>query len=359
MNLDDLRSELESRSQDIDWSEPDLRSGVQRKIRTTRHRRVAVVASTAAAAIALVIAAPGMLDDGSRPDNPIDRPAPPGVIVSPPPGDVTSEGVTYRKTFGGRTLLAAVIGNPGQHSVTLRWKVSSTNVVVYEYCSDPGAPQPRNTPNELPWVELSRDRQPLGAAGPCTPPSVQDPAMLPAHARDLGLSRMEQRRPVTVGSTLELTYMFKKSAVPGGMQPSSKARLGLAIYELGEEQQVAGGALPVVEEIDGTNYRLTTFRSAAVQQGATVSIPTPAGRRFILRLGGSGVGFRFRLEGIYPVGVRYPGSEEDGSFTFVGPSFGTMDVPVETRIVGFAEMRVVSSPPGRGTMFIALYEPDR
>jgi hypothetical protein len=359
MNLDDLRRELKSRSDGADWADPELLPGIQRKIRTTRRRRVAVVAATAAAATALAVAAPGLLQhDGSRPANPIDRPRP-GVIVSPPPGDVTSDGVTYRKTFGGRTLLAAVIGKAGQHSVTLHWQVSSTNVVVYEYCADPGAPQPRNSPNELPWVELSRDGRPVGAAGSCTPPSVQDPAMLPAYAMELGLSRLEQRRPVTVGSILDLTYTFKKSAAPGGMQPSSQARLGLAVYELGDEQQVAGGALPVVEEIDGTNYRLTTFRSTAVQQGATVRIPTPAGRRFILRLGGSGVSFRFNLEGILPIGMAYPGSDRDGSLPFAGPSFGWMDVPVETRIAGFAAMRVVSSPPGPGAMFIALYEPDR
>jgi hypothetical protein len=230
MNLDDLRRELNARSQDADSSDPDLTPGIERKIRTTKRRRL-TGAAAAAAAIAMVLAAQGLLQhEGSRPsysiDNPvmpspIEYPLDPSVIVSPPAGDVTSAGVTYRKHLGGRTLLAAVIGKPGQLSVTLRWKVSTTNVVLYEYCADPGT-------IELSRVELSRDGETLGAAGACTPPSVQGPAMLPRYVTDVGLSRLEQVGPITVGSTLELTYAFEKLAE--GMQPSSEARLGLAIY---------------------------------------------------------------------------------------------------------------------------------
>jgi hypothetical protein len=229
MNLDDLRRELNARSQDADSSDPDLTPGIERKIRTTKRRRIAVIAATAAVAAVLAVATPEVLRHDSTQPDPIDRPTP-GVIISPPPGDVTSAGVTYRKTFGGRTLLATVIGEPGQHSVTLRWKVSTTNVVVYPYCADPGASQPQNSPNELPWVELSRDGRTLDAGGACTPPSAQNPAMLPAYATEVGLSDLEQLGPITAGSILELTYTFKKSPVPGGMQPSSQTRLGLAVY---------------------------------------------------------------------------------------------------------------------------------
>jgi hypothetical protein len=223
MNLDDLRGELRTRSQEADRSDPDLFPGVQHKIRTIRRRRTGIIVGTAVAAVALVLSAPGLFDhDGSRPSDPVDRPTP-GVIVSPPSGDVSAAGITYRKTYGGRTLLAAVIGQPGEDSITLRWKVSTTNIVLYEYCADPGAPQLRDTPNELPWVALSRERGPLIMTGPCTPPT-EDAARLPVDSYGRGVANLEQRRAITVGSTLALTYSFKKSPEPGGMEPSSRVR---------------------------------------------------------------------------------------------------------------------------------------
>jgi hypothetical protein len=360
MNLGDLRGELRKRSQEADRNNPDLFPGVQHKIRTIRRRRTGVIVGTAVATVAVVLAAPALLDhDGSRPKDPVDRPTP-GVIVSPPSGDMSAAGITYRKTYGGRTLLAAVIGQPGEDSITLRWKVSTTNIVLYEYCADPGAPQPRDTPNELPWVALSRERGPLIMTGPCTPPTP-DAAKLPVDSYGRGVANLEQRRAITVGSTLALTYSFKKSPEPGGMEPSSRVRLALAIYDRGEERQVAGHQLQVVEEIDGTLYRLTDVRSAAVRQGATVSIPTPADRRFVLRLGGNdfGDGVRFRMEGIDPEGTRYPWVDENGTFPAVGPFFGPVSGTISARPAGVATARVVSAPTTRGTMFIALYEPVR
>ncbi|MFI6681085.1 hypothetical protein [Kribbella sp. NPDC050470] len=361
MNLDDLRGELRTRSREADRNDPDLFPGIQRKIRIVRRRSTGVIVGAAAVVAALALAAPALLDhDGARPNNPVDRPTP-GVIVSPPPGDVLAAGVTYRKTFGGRTLLAAVIGEPGQDSITLRWKVSTTNIVLYQYCADPGAPQPSDTPNELPWVALSRERGPLIMTGPCTPPSSPDPVVLPVDSYARGLANLEQRRAITVGSTLALTFSFKKSPEPGGMEPSSRVRLALAIYERGEERHVAGHELQVVEEIDGTTYRLAAVKSAAVRQGATVSVPTPADRRFVVRLGGSDFadGVRFRMEGIDPEGRRYPWVDQNGSFPAVGPFFGPVSGTVDARPAGVATARVVSAPTSRGTMYIAVYEPVR
>ncbi|TDD29330.1 hypothetical protein E1218_04705 [Kribbella turkmenica] len=112
-----------------------------------------------------------------------------------------------------------------------------------------------------------------------------------------------------------------------------------------------------MHEVDGKNYHLKTVTTASISHGATDQHPTPADRRFFVRLGGAKVrpGAKIRLAELGRIPdqclTRFHRNTDMGN---IEPS----DQAARPRLAGTAILRVQVRQPTSGTVFLALYEAD-
>ncbi|GAB3945385.1 hypothetical protein GCM10029976_071050 [Kribbella albertanoniae] len=130
MNLQDLRTELNTRAEEAATREPDLLPGIRHKIRRTKQRRTATaLASVAALAILAVAVVPGVLNT-STPD-----PA--------TPQDYVKDGQTVPGMINGDKLLKAWIGDPNQNKISFAWTPTTNKIAIYASCDSVGYAVPK------------------------------------------------------------------------------------------------------------------------------------------------------------------------------------------------------------------------
>ncbi|MFC0628616.1 hypothetical protein [Kribbella deserti] len=253
MNLNDLRTHLNSQADDLDTSTDSPVPALKARATKLRRRRRVAAGLTAAAAVAAVISiAASVLPDNSTPD-PIERPStvqpsvgPDGLPVRVPPPDsrdIAKDGYRFRYQPGGETLLAGEIGDPGKSDLKLTVKPKSNRLTIRFFC---------NTSEERPggWrisivvngqFRLTEDR---------CPPKGSDPALD-------GFSYNLQPLPEEkwVGKDLRVRLLIADSANQPILVPDM--RVGLGVYDSGKYRDISTDvSAPEIIEHQGAKYRL-------------------------------------------------------------------------------------------------------
>ncbi|WP_405062320.1 hypothetical protein OG474_11940 [Kribbella sp. NBC_01505] len=131
MNLQDLRSELNSRADEAANGQPDLLPGVRNKIRRTKQRRTATALASVAAVAALAVAVvPGVINN-STPD--------PAENV---PSDYTKDDRTVPGMVNGSKLLKAWISDRNQAKASFAWTPTTDKIAIYASCDTAGSTAP-------------------------------------------------------------------------------------------------------------------------------------------------------------------------------------------------------------------------
>jgi hypothetical protein len=251
MNLTDLRDELSHRADTVET--PDLLSGVHRRIRTTKRRRVAG-SLAAVAAVALGIAVVPSLTT-SAPD-PADN----------APDDYTRDSVTVKGMVGTDRLDKAWIGAVGEPRGSFSWTPTTNNVVVYAYCAAPG---------ETRYVVQIGGRG--AASGPCNV-AYNNP-------EDGVQIRPDAAVWLDVPLNQVTTVNVQLTDNDGKVIDDSSAQLGVGIYRAGKRDPIPGGTdatpapAPGDREENGLRFR--------AKVGGDTLLTAAGGKPGVNRLSGS------------------------------------------------------------------------
>lgn len=270
-----------------------------------------------------------------------------GLYTSPPPkkaqmptrvpptstNDYVVDGFRYLSKVGGRTLVRATIGSPGQNTLAFEFTPSSKHVRVAPFCLGDGTHRVDVRINgvEAPYPhECQLERRELGErAYSAGVPGEGWPGVKVGQSNTVTV-RLVDRRGETV---------------------TGRARIGVGVYQDGEKQRLVVGDLSI--EIDklvdygGYNYRLVDVRTAVAVAKKWLTIPTPADTPFVVGYGSAGIGEFGELQ---LVGLKHhatSGTDVDG-FVLTGQW---------PHPAGVASIRLVQGEPKKGMTYIAIYEP--
>lgn len=353
MNITDLREELVSRTHEVHADAASIAEGVTGRIRTTKRRRVAGAAGglgAAALALGLVLS-----NQGSTVTPPPVPAATLGVDGMPSralpdvTGDVVKDGLRVRAVVGENTLVAGLIGDLGQRSLSASWKPTTNRISYVAEC----------------WLPLNSSKEAFegtvlrasisGTAGyiesSCQPRLPQDHD-LPAGGYVPG-EPGQGHRDLDLGTEATLTVQL---VTPNG-DPTSVpgVRMAAAVYELGPQRVLeddAGrvvGALPEVLEHQGYTYRLEALVSGPARTGPLPEVSTPAAVPFLVTYGSTAT----------------PGDPEPGAFHLSGLGVesslvqggGWSTVAQPARAASTVGLRSEGPRPKEGVAFIATYTP--
>lgn len=256
----------------------------------------------------------------------------------PPPtsaDDYVEDGIRYRRTVGGDTLLAATITGTGRAEAVLRFTPPTADVRVNTVCLGRSDQQVTATINGKPLMVQT-----------CTG-RVDDPGAGGILGGERGLHDVQPGRPNVI--RVRLTDRDGAS-VP----PAATTRLGVGIYRLGDRRLIADPRmapvlLPQIREHLGHRYYFSDAWTAPVTRG-TVWIRTPANVPFVVVYGtdaSNTAPVRLRVEGV------------DGTPTTGGPGGGESEVGQPAHQAGLVRVRIVEGRPTKGKLYVALYLPTR
>ncbi len=298
------------------------------------------MSSTVAVAAVAVGIVPGAVGNNSV--RPADTP-PTGIDGLPsrdpdwrPDLDLNRSGITFRARIAGESLLGGAVVDSGQ--TELRFTVRPRAAAIGMRYACLSAPRP-DTLVEIViagQVKTPADdcangpvTEPLDASGPAVPLTL--PGFTPGRAIPVVIRLVDKgtRRPVT----------------------DPTAVLGIGIYDPGPVHRVGPVGIPETYEHQGYLYRLTRL-----ERGTTSDLPleisTPAGRPFLLAIGGYGDWHGLSLDPDGMAGPLTPIDQLDGT---TGPVM-IQARPPHTGPHGFAFVQATRRS-GAGEMFIALYTP--
>ncbi|TDD57336.1 hypothetical protein E1263_24190 [Kribbella antibiotica] len=272
-------------------------------------------------------------------DQPLSADETPRRIPAVGPDDFQSNGVVYRKHFGGDTLLGATVGRSGQKKVQLSFTSTGGPLVLHEFCTANKSAGGTGLPPYEVTTSLNGELISKATCGAASTDGL------------VGNSHGVASSP-PAGQRVDLVSEIV--ALPGKQAPPLPAdvRLGTGVYQQGKQRLIDGTALAEHIEMGGYEYRLAEVRTAKGPAGR-VSIKTPADQQFAIAYGSSKLGipgpaeamlyFRDRTTGI-STSVEQDGLGDSKMVFSAGPA-------------GQAEMKVTKGKPTKGTLLIAIYLP--
>jgi hypothetical protein len=244
--------------------------------------------------------------------------------------DYVKGDVRYRAKIGGDTLAAAAVGEPGQNKLELQFTANGAPLSYHALC----------TANQLAFdpqyqLDIKVNGQPTYGTG-C------DAATLDAGRSSSATLPSGPKAGENVNVTV--TLIDKKNrpvSVPG-------ARIGLGIYQKGQQRKVDDATLDEVAEYNGYNYRLTEVKTADATTAKLLELATPAGRPFLVAYGSSDLGttnVRTRLTGL----TTDAGNDTGGGIGTVGEA---------ARDAGTAKLTIEAGHPTKGLLILGIYLPE-
>jgi hypothetical protein len=272
-----------------------------------------------------------------------DPAAPPSREAPSSPDDYTKGGIRYRAKIGGDTLAAAVVGDPGQSTLRLRFTATGAPLSLRELCTankgDVADPKyglrilvngvERSTGC---WSESTDPGG--GGGGTITdgPPAGQ---------------------PVDVTAET-IDNSGRRVTVPG-------ARIGVGVYFQGPQRTVtdkSGGSLslPELTESSGYTYKLDQLKTVDAATTRELSLATPAGRPYLIAAGSTPLS-----GGETPVTATLDTDSEEGSLSAdegaSDGSFGLGTYPQPAGASIAATLRLTEGKPTKGLLVLAIYVP--
>ncbi|ADB35278.1 hypothetical protein Kfla_6275 [Kribbella flavida DSM 17836] len=190
---------------------------------------------------------------------------------TPGPGDREQNGLRFRGTVGGDTLLAAAGGKPGVNQLSGSFSATGRPIAVHEFCTaNDSVPDFR--------YDLRVLVDGVTRISSCT-----------AFSTDLGKVPGGSIGGVgTPGETVAVTVTLVDKAgrevtVPG-------ARIGFAVYEKGPQRVYDDVAVDERTEYLGTTYELAEIKAVDAAGTREVSLRTPADTPFLVTYGSSALG---------------------------------------------------------------------
>ncbi len=358
MNLTDLREELHSRTDGLDAEPSAVALAVAQRIRATRRRRAAGAAGGLAVAAlvgSLVLTnhpeqSVTPVPAGSSSTVPTGADEMPSRVVPDAPGDVVKDGLRIRARVADSILVAGVIGDAGQRSVSARWTPTTTHISYNAECWLPPGTDRRVVEDTMVRVSLSGTEGYTASSCLTEPLAERD---LPAESivpGEPGAGHPELKVGAEATLTVELvTRDGERTAVPG-------ARLAGSVYNLGPRRMVVAGesgqivgALPETVEHQGFDYSLATLASAPAGAGSLPTVATPAGVPFLVTYGSTAAGDA-DAGALYVTGLSAEVSRVSG---------GWDTTPQPARATGQVELRSEGPLPRDGVAFVAVYTLDR
>lgn len=241
-----------------------------------------------------------------------------------PPGVGEGQG-TFRSEAGGRRLLGAAYGEPGETSVEVDLVLPERGQVwVTPACQD----VPRGYVMHVTQSGVAGEV----ISGAC-PGSVSDPGGSP----NMGLR---------VGSRGGEPATFRMWVTPGPQVEdggTGDSRLGLGVYDDGRTTRAAGMDLPVVIESGGHTWELADIALGPPDDPPAMDLPDGGPWLASVTLDAPGVtGFRLLDDGV---------EVDGGAATGVTSSFGEMFLPDGTG----RRVAVTVDQPGPGALALAVY----
>lgn len=258
-------------------------------------------------------------------------------VPSPNPDDYVVDGFRYRSRIGGRTLVKAMIGSPGENTLTFEITPSSNHLRVEPFCLGVGSQS----------VKVSINGAESSAFHEC---HLEQPERR-GYAHSAGTIG-EGWPGVKVGQPNTVTVRLVDDR---GKNATGRARIGVGVYEDGDKQRVVVGDTVVeiekLVEYQGYDYRLADLRTAKAVARKWLSIPTPAGTPFVVAHGTVGTGLGLDGE-TQLAGLKHIPTQNGGVDGF--SLQGQWPHPA-----GEASTRLVQGEPTRGAQYIAVYLPVR
>lgn len=254
---------------------------------------------------------------------------------TPAPGDREENGLKFRATIGGDTLLTAAGGKPGVNKLSGSYKSTGRPVQIASFCTaNDGVPKyPYDLRIDVGGVErisgcvaLTTD---VGTAGGGVLSGISEPGE-------------------TVNVTARLTDKSgREVTVPG-------ARIGFAVYEKGPQRVYDGTTVDERTEYAGTTYQLADIQAADAKTTRQVSLRTPADTSFLVVYGSSGLGADVEgtLDGLSGQGMLSTNHGDSATRSWGLYTDGNRPGPTRT-----ATLKITKGTPTKGKIILAVYTP--
>lgn len=258
---------------------------------------------------------------------------PPSQTPPTSPSDYVKDGVRYRSKIGGDSLIAAVVGDPGESSVKVRFSATGAAIGLRDFCTTTSG----GTQYEFAISLNGRPR----ASGGCRSSST-----------DAGgggrLVIADDSDGIKPGQLVEVTIRLQDKAHRPVSPPG--VRLGLGIYQPGSQRRIDGlTSLDEIREHQGYVYRLSDLRTVDARSNRQLEIPTPAEVPFLLAYGSTDLGSQ-------QVAVTLTDlPAQDASLS---GGTGGLGIGIEgkaARSAGTARLSITQGKPTRGKLILAIY----
>jgi hypothetical protein len=276
----------------------------------------------------------------------------PSRLLPDKPGDVVKDGLRYRATVAGDTLVAGAIGSAGASTLTLPFRVTSNRVSLGVDCWAPGRAEADVRRLEV-RATVSGTKGSIGMTCQTREPEGRDlqaGGWLPGAPSEPGWDELE------VGSDATMTVQLVDS-LTGQPAQVDGVHLAGAIYNLGSRVYVNEGSgsdgvtLPERIEHQGHTYVLDgEVRRLAMPASHRLTASTPAGTPFLVAYGTGGSTDSTTDPGTS--GVTLTGLDASSSEVGLG---GWTTVGSPARDSGKVTLEHVGAPASIGFDFIAIY----
>ncbi|NEA36273.1 hypothetical protein [Streptomyces sp. SID13031] len=277
--------------------------------------------------------------------SPPKAPEPNGVPERVPPtqpGDYVKDLVRYRATSGADTLAGAIVGDPGQENLTLRFTATGEPIALRLFCTanKGGSDDPQYRLAIRVNGGAARDEICFNAS---TDATIEGNHPLPG------------RFPA--GQAMEITVALVKTDGTPTTMPD--VRLGVGAYFQQPLRVIKDGngatkSLEEAIEMGGYDYKLAEVRTVDAASVRQMSIATPAGKPYLLVAGSTSLGSPTAA------GVL----DDRGTETMMmtnAPMDDAFGMTVTGRpaypSAGRATLKVTAGKPTKGKLVIALYLP--
>ncbi|MGC4937748.1 hypothetical protein [Kribbella sp. DT2] len=260
-----------------------------------------------------------------------------GQTPAPGPGDREENGLRFRGTVGGDTLLAGVAGKPGTGTVTATYTATGRPVMLHYFCTanslDPQ--QPYEMRVYVNGVERSSG---------CVSLSVD-------LAQGFGTVLSDVGAP---GDEVRVTAVLTDKSNSAVTVP--RARLGLSVYEKGPQRVYDDVALDERTEYLGTPYQLTDIRAVDAATARTTSLRTPEGSPFLVAYGSSDLGGKGVVTGTLD-GLSGQGMLSTELGGTAKPGWGMATDGHRAGPSTTVTLKVTTGTPTKGKLILAIYTP--
>ncbi len=266
-----------------------------------------------------------------------DLPGAVDTTPAPNPNDREEEGLRFRGTVGGDTLLTAAGGKPGVNRLSGSYTATGRPIQISSFCTANDA-RP-----DFPYsLRVSID-------------GVEKESGCVALSTDLGKNGSGGWSGVgTPGQRLNVTAeLIDKSGrvvtVPG-------ARIGFAVYEKGPQRMYDGTSLDERTEYLGATYQLADVQAVDAATTRETSLRTPEGTPFLVTYGSSELGgsgeITGTLDGLSGQGMLSTGYGDSTTRSWGLATDGNWPGPSRT-----ATLKITQGTPTKGKLILAIYTP--